>query len=261
MAEHCPVCGNQLHGHPLNVGFSRPDCIWSLPDKERSRITTQSDDLCVLDGRRHFIRGVAFISILGSPKQFGWGLWVEVDQVEFQRYRRMYNKDARHLNPVVGKAANSPGVYPCLEGHPLKLCLNSPSLRPIITLEPSAHPLSQEQTTGVSFSRVHDFLHNYRSNQEHAWPFDQGPDVAAITTVHVMNGTLPILMVTHYSDDHSWGFVCGTTNDLKDAKVVCMREILKWDSTLREIADLPPGWTAYRSDVGGKWTRNLSDDA
>jgi hypothetical protein len=38
------------------------------------------------------------------------------------------------------------------------------------------------------------------------WAFDQGPEVAAITTGQVLDGGLPILRVTHYSDDHSWAF-------------------------------------------------------
>ena len=49
------------------------------------------------------------------------------------------------------------------------------------------------------------------------WPFDQAPNVAAITTRQVLDEGLPILRVTHYSDDHSWGFVCGTTDNTDEA--------------------------------------------
>jgi len=38
------------------------------------------------------------------------------------------------------------------------------------------------------------------------WPFDQPPGTAAITTVRVIEEDLPILLVTHYADDHSWAF-------------------------------------------------------
>jgi len=50
------------------------------------------------------------------------------------------------------------------------------------------------------------------------WPFDQGPDVAAITTRQVIEEDHPVLVVTHYEDDHSWGFVCGTTDDTEDVR-------------------------------------------
>src|SRR5438552_18302316 len=78
------------------------------------------------------------------------------------------------------------------------------------------------------------------------WPFDQAPDVAAITTVRVIEGKLPILAVTHYSDDHSWAFVRGTTNGNEDGRVIGMGEALSIDATLRTIADVPACWTAWR---------------
>jgi len=87
------------------------------------------------------------------------------------------------------------------------------------------------------------------------WPFDQAPDVAAITTRQVLEENLPILQVTHYDDDHSWAFVCGTTDDTDDGRVIRMIEALEIDFTLLSIADLPPGWHAWRAVVGSEWTR------
>jgi hypothetical protein len=87
------------------------------------------------------------------------------------------------------------------------------------------------------------------------WPFGQAPNVAAVTTRQVIEQGFPILCVTHYSDDHSWGFVCGTTDTTEDGRVIAMREALEIDPTLRELADLPPGWTARRQKVGGMWQR------
>lgn len=92
------------------------------------------------------------------------------------------------------------------------------------------------------------------------WPFDQAPNVAAITTRQVIEQKLPILRVTHYSDDHSWGFVCGTTEMTEDARVIAMSEALEIDPTLREIADLPPGWTAWREKVGSQWQKGCNDE-
>jgi len=93
------------------------------------------------------------------------------------------------------------------------------------------------------------------------WPFDQAPHVAAVTTRQVIEQRLPILRVTHYSDDDSWGFVCGTTDATEDGRVIAMREALEFDPTLREIADLPPGWTARRERVGGIWLRFRDENA
>jgi hypothetical protein len=87
------------------------------------------------------------------------------------------------------------------------------------------------------------------------WPFDQGPTVACITTAQVLEQHLPVLRVTHYDDDHSWGFTCGTTNNSQDARVVGMGEMLKLDPSLASIADLLPGWSAYRRTPNGPWER------
>lgn len=91
------------------------------------------------------------------------------------------------------------------------------------------------------------------------WPFDQAPNVAAVTTRQVIVEGLPILRVTHYEADHSWAFVCGTTDAEIDGRVVGMGEVLERDPTLREIAELPPGWTAWRDQVGGRWQRARSE--
>ncbi len=92
------------------------------------------------------------------------------------------------------------------------------------------------------------------------WPFDQAPNVAAITTRQVLEEDLPILQVVHYSDDHSWGFTCGTTDSIEDGRVISMKTALDKDPTLAEIADLPPGWEASRDYIGGQWSRDENSD-
>ncbi|NLS93396.1 MAG: hypothetical protein GXX96_14660 [Planctomycetaceae bacterium] len=92
------------------------------------------------------------------------------------------------------------------------------------------------------------------------WPFDQAPNVAAITTRQVIEDGLPILTVVHYADDHSWAFCCGTSDATEDGRVVGMGEVLKRDPTLATIADLPPGYCAYRTAVGEPWIREPNED-
>ena len=98
------------------------------------------------------------------------------------------------------------------------------------------------------------------AGNDDAWPFDQGPNVAAITTVNVIEHGAPILLVIHYDDDDSWAFLCGTTNDDADGRVIGMGTALRLDPTIREIADLTPGWKAWRSARGGTWKRAPSVD-
>jgi len=71
----------------------------------------------------------------------------------------------------------------------------------------------------------------------------------------VLDDGLPILSVAHYSDDDGWAFVCGTPLNVEDGRVIAMREALSLDPTLRTIADLLPGWKAWREYVGAAWLR------
>jgi hypothetical protein len=54
------------------------------------------------------------------------------------------------------------------------------------------------------------------------WRFDQGRDVVAMTTRQVLSDGFAVLRVTHFSDDHSWAFVCRTTDDAADGRVIGM---------------------------------------
>ena len=87
------------------------------------------------------------------------------------------------------------------------------------------------------------------------WPFDQDKNAAALTTRQVLREGFPILDVFHHSDDDSWSFSCGTTNDTEDLLIVGMDCIVEIDPSLVSIADLPPGWRACRDEVGAPWER------
>jgi hypothetical protein len=93
------------------------------------------------------------------------------------------------------------------------------------------------------------------ANKSATWPFDQSPETAAITTRQVIEEIEEIHVVVHYSDDHSWAFLCGTTDEKGDGRVTTMGEALAFDETLATIADLPPGWKAWRERVGSPWQR------
>ncbi|MDC0742157.1 hypothetical protein [Polyangium mundeleinium] len=79
-------------------------------------------------------------------------------------------------------------------------------------------------------------------------------NLGVITTSAVLAGA-PILLVSHDADDGGWQFLCGTTSDPADGRVVHVREILTTDPTVVEVADLPLGWVAFRGAIGAEWTR------
>jgi len=87
------------------------------------------------------------------------------------------------------------------------------------------------------------------------WAFDDPPNTAALTTVKVFERLAPILLVRHDEDDGGWQFLCGTTNDDADARVVGLGTVVKWDASVNEVADLPLGWRAWRKSHGAPWQR------
>jgi hypothetical protein len=87
------------------------------------------------------------------------------------------------------------------------------------------------------------------------WAFEDAPNTATITTVKVLESLAPILLVTHDLDDGGWQFLCGTTNDEADARIVGLGTVVKWDASVNELADLPLGWRAWRESPDAPWSR------
>ena len=87
------------------------------------------------------------------------------------------------------------------------------------------------------------------------WPFDQPRNAATFTTTHVLKGKQAITHVYHDEDDHGWQFHYSGPKSASDAMVVALQEIVAYDSTVLEVADLPPGWVAVRQGIGQPWTR------
>ena len=93
-----------------------------------------------------------------------------------------------------------------------------------------------------------------------AWPFDQPRNCAVFTTRQVLDGEEPILRVTHESDDHGWQFL-GSDAREKDAKIIALHEAVELDPSVLQLADLPPGWHAWRDSIDSPWEREALDDA
>ncbi len=92
------------------------------------------------------------------------------------------------------------------------------------------------------------------------WPFDQPPNCATFTVRQIIRDGAPILHVCHDLDDHGWQFLGWEDANVADAAVVCLAEILTLDPSVRQVADLPPGWHAWRRSVNEPWKRGVNHD-
>jgi hypothetical protein len=93
---------------------------------------------------------------------------------------------------------------------------------------------------------------------EEPWPFDQPRNCAAVSLRSIVQGGVPVLLVIHNADDHSWQFMTGGPVRMEDAVLVAMSTVVDRDATLYEVADIPPGWEATRPAVGEAWHRSRS---
>jgi hypothetical protein len=88
-----------------------------------------------------------------------------------------------------------------------------------------------------------------------AWPFDQSPDCAVITLRSIAFDGAPILRIAHDADDCGWQFLGSGVADKNQAAVLALSEIVRLDPTVIEVADLPPGWQAWRESKSSPWRR------
>ncbi len=86
----------------------------------------------------------------------------------------------------------------------------------------------------------------------HSWPFNLPVETGVFTTRQVLEGVEPIREVYH-DPDGDWQFLCGTTLDAADLKLVCLGCMVERDLTIGELADMPPSWCASRRSEGAEW--------
>lgn len=97
------------------------------------------------------------------------------------------------------------------------------------------------------------------SKGDRTWPFPDAPGCVAVTTKHITDRDLPILYVSHDRDDEgesTWQFHSLVEPfSMDDAMLVRLDTIVELDPSVLEIADLPVGFAATRTALGGEWRR------
>ncbi len=86
------------------------------------------------------------------------------------------------------------------------------------------------------------------------WPFPDAVNTAVFTTRQVFESQYPIVEVYH-DHDGDWQFLCGTTTETKDLKLVCFGCMIERDPTLSKLADMPLGWCATRESAKSEWSK------
>ncbi|WP_176647011.1 DUF2199 domain-containing protein [Duganella sp. SG902] len=86
--------------------------VVKLSAEDRARQVAESSDLCIIEGKRFFIR--ALLPLLVKPQEYPYyiGLWVEVSQANFERVYQLWDsEDQIYEPPFSAQIANEiPGM-------------------------------------------------------------------------------------------------------------------------------------------------------
>ena len=154
----CAFCGQDHPDDDIELTYVQPDAIFGLPAAEREARVKENPDFAVLDDRRFFVRAVLPIPVRGRRRDYGIGVWAELDEASFQRVVERWEDAGQADEPAMpGKLANAIRSQPRTLGLDVALRLTGLSTRPTVHVVSELHPLHTEQATGVSVHRLQDY--------------------------------------------------------------------------------------------------------
>ncbi len=154
----CHQCGKEHSIDEMELSFRRPDDAANLTPEERERTVKENNDLCIISGKRFFIRGVLPLTIEARERAYNIGLWVEVEQSAYDRVNELWiDPEQNKEPPFAALIGNSIPTLPETIGVSVKLQLTGPTSRPEVFVSASSHPLYIEQTEGITEHRAHEY--------------------------------------------------------------------------------------------------------
>lgn len=154
----CSFCG-QTHDELPEISYMRPAAYFELPQDQREERAGYTDDLCIIDGERFFIRGTLPLPIKDTDDQWSWGVWAEVFEVNYERYLDLWDaEEADEEPPFWGRLSGGVKAYPDSDELEVNVYLQSGNQRPIFKVVPEDHPLGIAQREGVTMEQIHSFI-------------------------------------------------------------------------------------------------------
>ena len=87
------------------------------------------------------------------------------------------------------------------------------------------------------------------------WRFANSPDTVVVTLERILRGDSSLVLVTHDAEGGGWQFLDGEHVFEEDGAIVLLGEMVQFDPSLLELADLPAGWCAWREAPDRPWQR------
>jgi hypothetical protein len=156
--ERCSVCGVEHPRSELEWYFVRPDPVVAIPKRQRGKRCKENDDLCAIDSKRYFVRGVLPLPVEGWDHSYQIGIWVEVKLNDFRTIVEHWTDEGQSsMPPFEGTLANDISLHEDTLGLEVRVALTGPTTRPEIYIVDTRHDLYHEQNNGISSHRAYEY--------------------------------------------------------------------------------------------------------
>jgi hypothetical protein len=167
LSFHCQSCGETHIGWPA-WHFSAPEPAHAVPPEERAARVLLNEDVCAIDDREFYAKGLLSVPIWGTEDSLTWGIWLSLDKADFTAYFLLFEDEARAPGAsFLGWLCNEVPGFEDEEPLAAKLHVREYPLRPWVELAPTEHPLASAQRKGLArddaVARVEALLHPDRS--------------------------------------------------------------------------------------------------
>jgi hypothetical protein len=154
LSFQCVRCGER-HELPFAYGDEAPFYWYGIPEDERSRRGVLGEEQCVLDEEYFFVRARILVPVHDVSTDLEWGVWVSLSEENFKRMSELWETQGRETEPpYFGWISTELPGYPSTINLKSRVHTRPVGVRPIVKLEPTDHPLSVEQRTGITLDRV-----------------------------------------------------------------------------------------------------------
>lgn len=155
----CKVCGQQHTELLMDLAYQRPADVFKIPVEERPERIRMNDDLCIIDDREFYIRGVLALPVSELDDSFRWGVWAQVDQESFDYYQAHWHiSSVAGLMPFSGRLSGGLAAYSESDQLRVSIHLQPNNQRPLFVVEDQDHPLNQAQQQGITLHDVEAFV-------------------------------------------------------------------------------------------------------
>jgi hypothetical protein len=153
----CSCCNRLYDEVPLYFSQAEPYDYWLIPSNERLNRIQLTDELCAIDFTSFFHKVQIAIPIIDFDKSLIFEVWATLSEDNFNKRRKLWNNPKRNNSkPYFGLLRSAIPCYPNTLDVEVKAFEEELGLLPGIEIAEHIHPLTIDQTNGITFKRAID---------------------------------------------------------------------------------------------------------